>query len=247
MDRLAYTALSGLRAAMSRQNVTASNLANASTPGFRAEMSAARTAWLTGADSHHTRAMADQEVLSADMASGPVNSTGRDLDVAIGGDGLLAVQADNGDEAYTRRGDLVVSDTGLVTTGDGRPVMGEGGPLTLPPFDKVIIAGDGQVSIIPAGGDATQPQLVDRLKVVSPTGSQIAKGLDGLFRVIGGGTLPSDPEASVTAGALEGSNVNSSQALVDMIDASRAWETQVKLVTSVRDLDTDATRLMQLD
>ena len=91
-----------------------------------------------------------------------------------------------------------------------------------------------------------QPQQVDRLKLASPTGSQIAKGADGLFRVRGGGALPADPQASVTSGSLEGSNVNQTKALVDMIDASRSWDTQLKMITSARDLDTSTTELMKI-
>ncbi len=246
MDRMIHTALSAMRGAMARQTTTANNLANANTAGFRAEMASVRPLWVTGGQLNG-RAPSSEEVTSADMAAGAVTATGRDLDVAINGDAMLAVQGDEGDEAYTRRGDLAVSDSGLLTTGDGHPVLGEGGPITLPPYDSLNIAADGAIYIIPAGSDPTaQPQLVDRLKVASPTGTRIAKGLDGLFRVEGGGALPSDPDAKVTAGSLEGSNVNTSAALVDMIDASRAWDTQVRLLTTAKDLDTSSADLMRL-
>jgi flagellar basal-body rod protein FlgF len=246
MDRLIHTALSGLRGAMARQATTANNLANASTTGFRAEMTSAQALWVRGAG-FETRAPTSQGVTGADMHAGTITQTGRELDVAMQGDALLAVQAEDGSEAYTRRGDLQVSATGLVTTGDGRPVLGEGGPLTLPPSDSMRIGEDGVVWIVPAGGDPNQPQQVDRLKLVSPTGSQIVKRTDGLFQVMGdGGALPSDPTARIVPQSLEGSNVQVSDTLIQMIEASRAWDTQLQLVTSARDLDTSAADLMRL-
>jgi flagellar basal-body rod protein FlgF len=245
MDRLIYTALSGMRGAMARQTTTANNLANANTTGFRAEMSSAQALWLRGAGLQ-SRVETSQQVVAADMAPGSVTDTGRELDVAMQGDALLAVQAEDGSEAYTRRGDLQVGPTGVVTTGDGHPVLGEGGPLTLPPADSVRIAQDGAIWIVPTGGDPNQPQQVDRLKLATPAGSRIQKGVDGLFRVADGGALPSDPDARLTPHSLEGSNVNTSQTLVDMIEASRAWDMQLQIVTQAREMDTSAADLMRL-
>jgi flagellar basal-body rod protein FlgF len=245
MDRLIHTALSGMRGSMSRQTVTANNLANASTTGFRAEMSSAQTLWMRG-QGLNARAFASEEVTAANMAGGTVSDTGRDLDVAMQGDALLAVQAEDGSEAYTRRGDLQLSASGLLTTGDGRPVLGESGPLTLPPADSVRIADDGMVWVVPAGGDPSQPQQVDRLKLATPAGSRVRKGLDGLFRVENNGVLPSDPAARLTPHSLEGSNVNTSQALIEMIDASRSWDAQLNLITQAREMDTSAADLMRL-
>ena len=245
MDRLVHTSLSALRGAMARQAATANNLANVNTVGFRGEMAAARALWVRG-DSFEARAFAAEEVTGADMRSGAITETGRDLDVAIQGEALLTVQAKDGEEAYTRRGDLQLSDTGLLTTGDGNPVIGEQGPITLPPADKVKIDADGAIWVVPLGGDPKQPQLVDRLKIASPTGSDIVKGLDGLFRVRGGGALPSDPAGHIVSGSLEGSNVEATKALVDMIEASRDWETQLKLVNTARDLDGSAAELMRM-
>ena len=139
-----------------------------------------------------------------------------------------------------------MSESGLLTTGDGNPVLGEGGPITLPPADSISIAKDGGIWIVPQGGDPAQSQQIDKLKLASPQGSQIAKGLDGLFREKNGGVLPSDPDATVTAEALEGSNVNPTLALVQMIDASRAWETQIKLVSTAKEMDDGGASLMRL-
>jgi flagellar basal-body rod protein FlgF len=245
MDRMIYSSLAAMRGAMTRQATIANNLANVNTAGFRGEYSAAESLWLRGAGMQG-RASVSNEVTGADMHAGAIAATGRDLDIAIDGDALLAVQASDGSEAYTRRGDLQLSDSGLLTTGDGAPVLGEGGPITLPPADSVSVGPDGQVWIVPQGGDPATPQAVERLKLATPAGSKVSKGLDGLFRVAGGGALPGDPDARLTPKSLEGSNVNATQALVDMIDASRSWEAQVKLLTTAQDLDKSAADLMRL-
>jgi flagellar basal-body rod protein FlgF len=247
MDRLIHSTLSAMRGAMARQATTANNLANTNTTGFRGEIAEFRPLWLQGAGVGG-RAMASEEVLSADMNMGVVVATGRDLDMALGKDSMIAVQSDEGEEAYTRRGDLTLSETGILTTGDGTPVLGEGGPITLPPADKMQIDKQGSVWILPAGADPAQGmQEVDRIRIVSTTGSPVVKGVDGLFRVRGGGVLPSDPDAQVTPGSLEGSNVNASQALIDMIEASRSWETQIKMLTTAQELDQSSATLMRLE
>ncbi|CAN5360955.1 flagellar basal-body rod protein FlgF [soil metagenome] len=245
MDRLIHTSLSALKSAMARQTATANNLANASTTGFRAEIATVRPLWLNGAGLPD-RAFASEEVTAADMKSGSVTATGRPLDIALQGGALLTVQAEDGDEAYTRRGDLTVGDSGLLTTGDGHPVMGDGGPVTVPPADRITINDDGSVWIVSAGGDPNTPLQIDRLKLASATGSIVVKTIDGLFRVKDGGALPADPQARLTSHALEGSNVNPTTALVDMIDASRAWDTQVKMLTTAREMDTETANLMKL-
>lgn len=246
MDRLVNTALTAMRGAMARQASIANNLANVNTVGFRSEIANAETRWIKG-DTFNTRAQASEQVIAADMQQGAVTETGNMLDVAMNGDALLAVQGADGSEAYTRRGDLKLTDSGLLTTGDGLPVLGEGGPITLPPADSVTIAQDGGIWIVPQGGEAANPQRVDGLKLVSPVGSSIAKSTDGLFRDTNGGALPQDPLATVTSGALEGSNVNATAALVQMIEASRAFETQVKLIDTAKQIDDGVASLMRLD
>ena len=245
MDHLIYTSLSAMRASQARQTATANNIANANTPGFRADLAEVQAMWLRGG-SAESRAPASEEVLAADMAPGTVTATGRSLDVAVEGDAMLVVQSAEGEEAYTRRGDLQISASGLLTTGDGAPVMGSGGPITLPPADSISIDGEGRISIVPVGGDAAQPQEVDRLRLVRPTGSDAVKGLDNLFRVRGGGVLPDDPTARVKSGHLEGSNVTTTKALVEMIEASRSWDTQLKLIADARENDSATAQLMRL-
>lgn len=245
MDRLIYTSLSAMRGAMARQTAIANNLANANTPGFRADLAEAQSLWLEG-QKLTTRAFSSEEVKAADMTAGTVTSTGRDLDIALSGDSMLTVQAENGELGYTRRGDMMLSATGLLTTGDGRPVQGSQGPLTLPPSDSINIDEQGRVWVVPVGGDAAQPQQVDQLALVSPAGSDVVKGVDGLFRVRGGGTLPADPDARVTTRSLESSNVSATEALVEMIEASRSWDTQLKMLGDARDMDAATTDLMSL-
>ena len=245
MDRLIYSSLAAMRGAMARQATIANNLANVNTAGFRGEFTSAEAEWLKGSGLN-SRATVSEDVTGADMRAGAVQSTNRDLDVALNGDALLTVQAPDGSQGYTRRGDLQLTDSGLLTTGDGMPVLGASGPITLPPADSISIGKDGQIWIVPQGGDPKAPQAVDRLNLVSPGGSAIKKGLDGLFHVEGDGTLPADPDATLTAKSLEGSNVNASATLVDMIDASRAWEAQVKMLTTAQDLDKSAASLMSI-
>jgi flagellar basal-body rod protein FlgF len=247
MDRLIYTSLSAMRALTQKQAMTANNLANVNTVGFRGDLTNSEAVYLgTGGGAVTARAQAADSKDSPDMASGASTSTGRDLDISLDGDALLGVQAKDGTEAYTRRGDLAVSQSGLLTTGDGLPVMGDGGPITLPPADKVTIDKTGVIWIVPQGGDPATPVEADHIKLVSATGSKIAKGEDGLFHVASGGALPSDPNARVTSGALEGSNVNVTKTLTDMIDASRAWETQVKMLSGAKEMDTSSAELMNV-
>lgn len=245
MDRLIYTALSGMQASMQRQRVIASNMANVQTIGFRAELLDQRPVTIDG-DSLDARIMDDAEVRGAMMDAGEVVQTAKPLDIAVQGDALLAVQADDGGEAYTRRGDLSVSPTGLLVNGEGRPILGDGGPITLPLGGKASIAPDGVVTV----GDPTKPdeppQEVGRIKLASWRGSQVAKGLDGLFRVRGGGILPADPEATLLSGALEQSNVKPTQVLVEMIDAQRLFAMRSKLIATARDCDEGSAQLMRL-
>ena len=245
MDRLVYTAAAGLKGHMAAQAAIANNIANASTTGYRADRVAFDRMLVKG-PGFDSRIDPTEAVVDADRRAGAVMNTGRPLDVAVGGDAWLAVQARDGSEAYTRRGDLTVAASGVLETGDGFPVIGSGGPITLPPADKVMIAADGTISIVPQGGDPNQPQEIDRLKLVSAKGSETRKGLDNLIRVTGGGALPHDMDATVQSASLEGSNVNLTEALVDMIENQRSYEIQANLLKEAKDMDSSAASLMRL-
>lgn len=245
MDRLIYTAFSGLNASMVQQRVIASNMANAQTVGFREE-TLQFTPMTLKSDSLEVRALTDGEVHGASLAQGAMIETGRLTDVAMVGQAMLTVQTADGQEAYTRRGDLTISASGVLENGDGRPVLGENGPITIPPGGQVSIAPDGQVLVRdPATPDAP-PNRIDRLKLATPTGTRIEKGLDGLFRVFGGGTLPSDLEAKVVPGALEQSNVNPSDVLVKMVEAQRLFDIRTKLISTAKDVDESSAALMRV-
>jgi flagellar basal-body rod protein FlgF len=245
MDRLIYTAYSGLTGSMVTQQVIASNMANAQTIGFRAEMLNADPMTLKG-PSIEARAMMRGEVRGASMKQGAVIETGNPLDVALTGRTMLAVQGADGEEAYTRRGDLSVDASGVLTNGDGRPVVGDAGPVTVPPGARITIAPDGRVlAALPETPDQP-PQEVGRLKLVSTAGSAIEKGLDGLFRVPGGGALPADEEAKLQPGSLEQSNVEPTRVLVEMVEAQRLFDMRTKLISTARELDEGGAGLMRL-
>ena len=245
MDRLIYTALSGMQSSMNRQRVIASNMANAQTVGFRAELLDQRPVTVEG-DSLEVRAMQNAEVRGAIMDPGPVVETGNPLDVAIQGDALLAVQAEDGSEAYTRRGDLSISPTGLLVNGEGLPVMGEAGPITVPLGGKPSIAPDGMVLVTDPAAPDQPPQEAGRIKLAGWQGSPISKGLDGLFRVEGGGVLPTDEQARLVSGSLEQSNVKPTEVLVEMIDAQRLFAMRTKLIATARECDEGGAQLMRL-
>ena len=245
MDRLIWTAVTGMNASMARQRMIASNMANSQTVGFRAEVMAQTPMTLIG-PSIQVRALSDPAVRGARMEQGAFIATGRPLDIAIQGQALLAVQAPDGAEAYTRRGDLTVSPSGLLVNGEGFAVLGDGGPISVPPGSAISIAPDGAVlAADPAAPD--QPSTaVGRIKLASWQGSTIEKGLDGLFRVKDGGALPADAEARVTPATLEQSNVRPSEVLVDMIEAQRLFEMRTQLIATARQIDEGGASLMRL-
>jgi len=247
VDKLVYTAATGLRAHMAAQAAIANNMANGSTTGFRADRVVFDRIELKGGGAQIAARMPSaEEVTDADRTAGAIQQTGRPLDVAVSGDAWIAVQAADGQEAYTRRGDLEIAPSGVLQTGDGHIVMGQSGPITLPPASSVSIGADGSITIVPQGADATQTQIVDKLKLASAKGTDTVKGLDNLLYVRGGGTLPEDLDARVQGGALEGSNVNMTQALVDMIENQRSYEVTANLMKSAKDMDESSTSLLRL-
>ena len=252
MDRLIYTAMTGMDAAMNRQRMTANNLANADTPGFRKELFSVTTATVKDQSRDQllgleARALARGFVRSADMAQGTIKPTGQPLDIAVKGDGLIAFQAPDGGEIYSRRGDMRVAPTGVLENGEGLPVLGESGaPITVPPGFRIRIAEDGSV----LGNDPAAPNApaaaFDKIKLVSAEGSPLAKGIDSFLKVPGGGALPVDPTAGVTPGSLEQSNVNTASALVDMIEAQRAFEMRARVIQTATELDETSSSLLTM-
>jgi len=228
MDRMIYTAMSGAKSMMQRQDVLANNLANISTPGYRAETVAFRVAPLQG-DGLLTRAFSAESTPGADLTPGVVTTTGNPLDVAVVGQGWLTVQSGDGTEAYTRNGGLMLDDQGVLKTLNGQTVLGDGGPISVPPGNAVTIAADGTVSGTPLGGGKNAIAL-GRLKLVNPPATGLTRGGDGLFRMKDGSAAELDPAVRVSSGAIESSNVNAVDAMTGMIALARQFEMQMKLL-----------------
>lgn len=246
MDRMLYLAMSAAKQTMRAQTVNTNNLANLSTTGFKADLEQFRSMPVFG-DGHASRVYAMAESPAVDTEPGPISQTGRDLDVAIRGNGWMAVQAPDGTEAYTRAGDLRVNGTGLLVNGAGHPVIGNnGGPITVPSAEKIEIGADGTLSIRPVGQDANVLAEVDRIKLVNPDPAQLSKGEDGLIRLQEGGVAPADAGVGLVSGALEKSNVSAVESMVRMIDLSRQYEAQIKLMKAAEENDSAATRLLQM-
>jgi flagellar basal-body rod protein FlgF len=238
MDRMIYLSMSGAKATMQRQDALAHNLANVSTVGFRAELQAFRAVPVNG-DGASTRVYALESTIGYNGQPGVVQTTGRNLDVAMKGNSWLSVQALDGTEAYTRAGSLdVTADGTLVTTG-GLTVMGDGGPLTVPPNSEISIAPDGTVSAKSAGSGSIP---VGKLKMVTPEGV-LTRGTDGLFRGADG-DLDADPNARLQDGSLEGSNVSAVETMVSMISAARQFEQQMKLMQTAERQEQTAAKLL---
>jgi flagellar basal-body rod protein FlgF len=228
MDRLIYTSMSGAKYLLERQATLSNNLANASTTGFRADTVGLRAVPAVSPQDG-TRVFTVETTTGADFSQGPVTATGRTLDVAIQGQGWLAVQAGDGSEAYTRNGALQVGPDGVLQLPNGLQVQGTGGPISIPAdAQSVLIAADGTVSVKAASSKT--PTTVGQLKLVNPPASNLTKGSDGLFRTQDGAPADADASVKVADGALEGSNVNVVEAMVGMIAASRQFELQMKML-----------------
>ncbi len=239
MDRMIYLSMSGAKATMQRQDTLANNLANVSTVGFRAELQAFRSVPVNGSGAS-TRVYALESTPTHDDSAGPIQVTGRPLDVAMQGNAWLAVQSLDGTEAYTRAGALEVTAEGRLVTAGGLAVLGDGGPIELPPDTRVAIGSDGTVSAMGANGVGTP---VGRLKLVTPE-ARLERGTDGLFRAADGAELPADATARVQDGALEGSNVSAVQTMIGMISAARQFEVQMKLLQTAETDERAAAQLL---
>ncbi len=245
MDQMIYLAMSAARQMMNGQAAAAHNLANANTTGFKADYAAYRAMPLFG-EGLPSRVFAVEERPGIDFSSGALEATGNDLDVALAGEGFIAVQAPDGSEAYTRAGELKLDAIGQLTTADGYPVLGNGGAIALPPAEKVAIGADGTISVRPLGQPANTLAQVDRLRLVKPELSNLRKGEDGLFRTRDGNPAAPDASVHVTSGALESSNVNPVGEMIQMIETARRYELAVKAMKSAEQNDAEGTRLLRL-
>jgi flagellar basal-body rod protein FlgF len=246
MDRLIYVTMSGASQALDQQATIANNLANASTTGFRAQLSAYRSVPVETATSGGavTRTYALTTNPGTDYTAGPVQRTGNPMDVAIAGSGWLAVQTADGSEAYTRAGNLHVNNAGQLVDSSGHSVMGRTGPIAIPPGAKIEIAQDGTLSALPPGGDATAIQVVDKLRLVNPQDQELKRGDDGLFRTANNQAVNPDPTVRVIPESIEGSNVNPVTAMVQMIDNARSFQMHMKMLDMASTNEQQANQLL---
>ena len=244
MDKMLYVAMNGASETLLAQSANSHNLANANTTGFLADLQQFRSMPVYG-DGFPTRVYSLSERPNIDFTPGAIQATGRDLDVAVRGEGWIAVQVPDGGEALTRAGDLQIDANGLLLTGTGLPVLGNGGPIAIPPAEKIDIAADGTISVRPLGQGANELAIVDRIKLVTPPLTDLKKGLDGLIRLKDGQSAEPDADARLTAGALESSNVNTVKALVDMIELARRFEMQVKMMKTAEEIDKASDSLLE--
>jgi len=230
MDKGVYLLMSGARESMFAQARVANNLANASTTGFRADL-------------HNFRSM---PAIGYDLSEGGLMTTGNDLDIAVKGEGWITVQRPDGTEAFTRAGDLRVNVNGLLENSRGFQIMGDNGPIAVPPVEKIQVGPDGTITILPVGAPKTALVILDRIKLVKPAAADVQKGTDGLFEMISGEPEIADGSVSLVTGALEGSNVNAISELTDMIALSRQFELKVKFMKNFKDLGDKTDQLMKV-
>ncbi|MCP4273546.1 MAG: flagellar basal-body rod protein FlgF [Gammaproteobacteria bacterium] len=245
MDKGVYLLMSGARESMLAQARVANNLANASTTGFRADLQNFRSMPSIG-DGLQTRTFVQSERPGYNFNEGGLITTGNSLDVAIKGEGWIAVQRPDGSEAYTRAGDFRINANGLLENGRGFQIMGNNGPIAIPPVEKMQIGGDGTITILPLGAPETAVAILDRIKLVKPIEADLTKGSDGLFENLNGTVEPADASVKLISEALEGSNVNAISELTDMIAMSRQFEIKVKFMNNFKELGDRTDSLMRV-
>ena len=245
MDRMIYTAMTGLKHILEQQATTSHNLANSTSTGFRAQIDAFRAVPVKS-EGLPTRAFVVDSTVGADFTPGPIQSTNRDLDVAVQGPGWIAVNLPDGTEAYTRNGSLKLSENGVLQTETGLNVMGDGGPISIPPDTAISIAKDGTVSAVSNVTTPSTTNVLGRIKLVNPAETNLVRGADGLFRTQSGAPAEADATVSLIGGALEGSNVNVIDAMVNMINLGRQFDLQTKLLQNAENNANKAGQLFSL-
>jgi len=245
MDRMLYVGMSGAKEVLLSQGMNNNNIANVSTTGFREDLAQQRSMSVFG-PGMATRAYAMSEKAGVNFSPGPMDHTGRPLDMAIKQDGWFAVQSNDGSEAYTRDGNLKVTPEGLLINGTGLPVMGNNGPISLPPFESVSIGTDGTISVRPLGQNAATLATVDRIRLVNPAFEELEKRKDGLFGLKTGEDADLDGGVRLVPGSLERSNVSVVEAMVKMITLNRSFDMQVKIMSTAEEVDRASDQLMKM-
>jgi flagellar basal-body rod protein FlgF len=235
--------MTGAKQIMQAQAINNNNIANISTAGFRVDTVSFTSEPIYG-PGYPTRVNAVAGDSGTDFTAGVLMNTNQPLDIAVNGKGFIAVQGADGKEAYTRAGQLMVTESGVVTTATGFPVLSESGQVNVPPATTVTIGADGTVSVVPLGLAASAQSQVDRIKLVNPPTASLQKGPDGLFRTKTGAKAPTDEAVTVGVGVLESSNVNAAQSLVNMIQLQRLYEFQIKSINSTDQNEQNSERMM---
>ncbi|BCZ96882.1 TPA: flagellar basal-body rod protein FlgF [Legionella pneumophila subsp. pneumophila] len=247
MEPILYNSISGGRSDFKRQEIIANNLANINTPGFKADLYQAQTMYMNNANGNNqfsAHSFITQNANGVDTSPGEIITTGRDLDVAIDGDGWIAVQDSQGREAYTRGGSLRLNPNGQLITASGKVVLGDGGPISIPPAQSIEIGSDGTISIVPLEGDVKSLAILDRIKLVTLDRNNIYKNDEGLIQ-LKSGAATANSNIKLQSGALEGSNVNAIDQMVAMISAGREFDAQMKLLSTVDDNGQKLAQLLQ--
>ncbi len=245
MDRMLYMSMTAAKNTMQAQAVNSHNLANVSTTGFRADLSRFTSMPINGTG-FDSRIYALQETPGVNFEAGALQQTGNPLDIAIEGKGMMAIMLPDGSEAYTRAGDLRISSTGMLETGAGYPVMGNGGPVVIPPAQNIEVGSDGTITIRPVGQDEKTLATVNRIKLVNPPVELLQKTNDGQLKLKDGANVEPDASVRVISGALESSNVNMVEALVDMISLARQFEMNIKAMQTAKENDESAAQMLRL-
>ena len=238
--------MTGAKNNMSAQTIRANNMANLNTTGFKADFEQSRSMGVYYGDGQPTRAYALTESPRADFEPGPMQNTGNPMDIAINGDGFIAVQAPDGSEAYTRAGNLAIDASGILRTANGLPVIGNSGPISLPPIDKIEVGSDGTISTISLGQTAETMVETNRIKLVKPDFKNLEKGADGLFRQRDGLPATADASVHVVSNVLEGSNVNAMSEFTQIISLARQYDMQLKLMKTAEENSSASAQLLQM-
>lgn len=246
MDRLIYTAMSGAKQILEQQATTSNNLANVSTSGFRAQLDTFRAVPVVGAQSQ-TRTYVVDSTVGTDFRAGAIQQTGRELDVAIQGKGWLAVERADGSEGYTRAGSLKINENGVLQTESGLNVLSDGGPITIPPDTRITIAKDGTISTVQSGTVPGSTIQLARMKLVNPDEANLTRSSDGLFVTKDGQPADADAAVSIVGGAIESSNVNVVDAMVNMISLSRQFELHMNMLKHAESNAAKATEFLALN
>lgn len=244
MDKLLYVAMSGASENAIAQKVNANNLANVTTNGFQRDLQQARSMPVFG-EVMPSRAYAMSERPGTDFSDGAMIQTGRDLDIAVKGDGWIAVQTPDGGEAYTRTASMNIDALGVLRAGNGLPVMGNGGPIAVPPEQQIEIGADGTISVRSMGEGPQVMAQVDRIKLVKPSLKNMEKGPDGLIHTKDGKPAAADAGVQIESGFQQASNVNAVEEMTSVLALSRQFELHIKMMKTAEDDDTSMARVLQ--